>query len=287
MSPSTCRDRPRSWRRARLGPRASASWRSRRAPVTPSGSGGVLEQVGVVEPADRSHREEPSRVAVGQVGAGADRLVGGPHATHADEAPRQVAGEPRLERHQREQQRDHDRDHEDEPLELRAERRQWRAGPGERIAGDVADLRPPTSGSPASDSPRSRPPWTIVCAAGLDRAPGLGEARQELEQPPHDDAPEDDPDECREVGEHLPRPCAWQLAPQFDHRAPPSWSLRRRRRDRRGRGGSPFRRHDTARPLGRVQLPVDGAHDEPRGLGALAAELLALVLLERLAQVAR
>src|SRR6478735_4780960 len=129
----------------------------------------------------------------------------------------------------------------------------------------------PTSGSPASDSPRSRPPLTIVsppawtdrpASAKLDRNTNNRHTTIDQKATQMSVAKSASISRDRARGSSLHSLIIVRLRPAV------------------GRGRAPRRK-----PLGRIQLPVDGPQDEPGGLGALAAELLALVLFERLVQV--
>src|SRR6188508_3808454 len=130
----------------------------------------------------------------------------------------------------------------------------------------------PTSGSPASDSPRFRPPWTIVSPpACTDRPASAKLDRNTNNRHTTIDQKTTQMSVVRSASISRDRARGSSLQSLIIVRLRPA--VRRGRAPRR-------------EPLGRIELPVDGSQDEPRGLGALAAELLAFVLFERLVQVA-
>ena len=118
--------------------------------------------------------------------------MGGPDPLQPLPAPREVARQPRPERHQREEQGEQGGDDQDEPLQVGAELRQRRPGAGKGVPDDIADALADER-DPRQRLPEVAPALDHRLAAGVDRPAGLREARQELEQLPGDVPPEHRP----------------------------------------------------------------------------------------------
>src|SRR5450759_1379909 len=172
----------------------------------------VLEQGRVVEPGEGPHGQGTLDRVVADVGCRSDGTVGGPDALQPRPAPREIAVQPRPQRHEGEQEGEHHCDDEDELLQLRAEVGQRPAGAGKGVTGKVADLRPDQRQA-GQRVAQVAPALDHVLAASADGPAGLGEAGQELEQLPDDVPPEHHPQERREVRDLFLDPRDRQLAP--------------------------------------------------------------------------
>ena len=106
--------------------------------------------------------------------------MGRPDALQPLPAPREIASQPRPERHQREEQGEQGGDNQDEPLQIRAELRQGCPGAGKRIPDDVAGALA-DQGDPRQRLPEIASTLDHRLAAGVNRPAGLRKARQELE----------------------------------------------------------------------------------------------------------
>src|SRR5450759_873516 len=129
--------RPESWARPSLsGPQPHACELRPGEPVVAAANPvaerirRVLEQGRVVEPGEGPHGQGTLDRVVADVGCRSDGTVGGPDALQPRPAPREIAVQPRPQRHEGEQEGEHHCDDEDELLQLRAEVGQRPAGAG-------------------------------------------------------------------------------------------------------------------------------------------------------------
>src|SRR5215211_7095341 len=127
----------------------------------------------------------------------------------------------------------------------------------------------PTSGSPASDSPRSRPPWTIFSPPARTTRPASANAVRSWNS-----CQITDPQKVTHSSVATSATSSLLRASGDSLQILIIVGLQHRGCDRRRRSRS-----------GLVELAIDGAQDEPGGLCTLAAELFALVLLEGSHQV--